>query len=301
MSFTFISYALRRKKNNPPYINSSCLRRFIRQAILEDRGSGDHTSLATIPAARRSKAALLVKEPGIIAGLEVAREVFRFLDPKISMRFYFRDGDPVRKGDVAFIVQGRARHLLLAERLVLNIMQRMSGIATETAALIRKCRGTGVRILDTRKTTPNFRFAEKWAVRLGGGNNHRFGLYDLILVKDNHIDICGGVATAIRKVKAYKQRTRRRLKIEVEARTLEDVQVILQEGGVHRILLDNMDISQMKRAVKMIRGRAETEASGGISSRNIRKVAKTGVDFISVGALTHQIRSLDLSLKAIKP
>lgn len=266
-------------------------------ALREDRGSGDHTSLSTISPGQRSTAKLLIKEKGILAGVELAKTMFRFIDPTLHVVVFKTDGSRVRNGDVAFRVQGKTRSILLAERLLLNTLQRMSGIATHTAALQALCKGTRARILDTRKTTPNFRFAEKWAVCIGGGMNHRFGLYDMILVKDNHIDACGGIKPALENVRKYLRMHKLKIAIEVEARTLGEVREILRSGGVNRILLDNMTIATMKRAVKLIGKKAETEASGGITRENLAKVARTGVDFISVGALTHHVKSMDMSLK----
>ena len=298
MFFTFISCALNRQKNKPAFVSSSLLRRFVASALKEDRGDGDHTSLATISPTLKGRSRLLVKEKGIIAGVDLARSIFHFIDPRLKVRVFIYDGKKVRKGDVVFHVEGSARSILLAERLVLNCMQRMSGIATKTDHLRRLCKGTSVQLLDTRKTTPNFRFAEKWAVCIGGGQNHRYGLFDMILIKDNHIDLCGGIRESLRSAKKYIKERRKSLKIEIEARSFGEVKQILEEGGVHRILLDNMSIPRIKKAVKLIDGKAETEASGGINAKNVRAYAKAGVDYISIGELTHQLKSLDLSLKA---
>ncbi|MCC7302126.1 MAG: carboxylating nicotinate-nucleotide diphosphorylase [Bacteroidia bacterium] len=298
MSSTSTSCVLKKRKNNPPYITGKRIRDFVKSALQEDHGSGDHTSLSTIPPGKKARARLIVKENGVLAGVQLATEIFFQVDPRLKVVLMAADGAPVRRGDIAFVVIGPARSILLAERLVLNVMQRMSGIATQTAHLMRLCKGTGAQVLDTRKTTPNFRFAEKWAVLLGGGANHRFGLYDRILVKDNHIDISGGIVPAIRKVKKYLRTKKLRIPVEVEARSLREVKQIVGEGGVQRILLDNMTTGEMRKAVKFIGRKAETEASGGIDEHSIRKVALTGVNFISVGALTHRVRSLDLSLKA---
>jgi nicotinate-nucleotide pyrophosphorylase (carboxylating) len=272
----------------------------IRLAIAEDIGDGDHTSLAIIPTTAEGKAKLLVKEKGILAGVEVAHTVFTLIHPGLKMTSLLRDGDSVSYGDITFFVEGPVIPLLQAERLVLNFMQRMSGIATQTRQYVDAIKGTGARILDTRKTTPNMRIFEKEAVRIGGGENHRFGLFDMILIKDNHIDFAGGIEKAIHSVAEYMERTGRPLKVEIEARTLADVDQIVKTGGVDRIMLDNFTTENLTAAVKLIDKRYETEASGGIKLSTIRKVAECGVDYISVGALTHQIQSLDMSLKAVK-
>ncbi|HRY32928.1 MAG TPA: carboxylating nicotinate-nucleotide diphosphorylase [Bacteroidales bacterium] len=268
-------------------------------AIREDLGDGDHTSLATIPADCRGKMKLLVKQAGVIAGVEVAVEVFRLVDASIRTEILIADGSAVMPGDVVFLVEGPVIRLLQAERLVLNYMQRMSGIATHTRQFVDALDGLPARVLDTRKTTPNMRLLEKEAVRLGGGANHRHGLYDMILIKDNHVDFAGGIAAAVARVHEYLRRKGINLKIEIEARNMQEVEEIMACGGVHRIMLDNFSLPALKEAVDRIAGRFETEASGGISLSNVRDVARCGVDFISVGALTHQIHSLDLSLKAI--
>lgn len=273
---------------------------FISEALKEDVGDGDHTSLSTIPAAHKGKMHLLVKEDGVIAGLEVARRIFKIADSKLKVSFNLKDGDHVKKGQIAFVVEGNTRTLLTLERLVLNIMQRMSGIATKTAMLQQLCKGTKAKVIDTRKTTPGFRFFEKWAVVIGGGSNHRYGLYDMILIKDNHIDFAGGILEAIDAANAYLKNNRKKLKLEVETRTLDDVKKVLAHGGVQRIMLDNYSPELTKQAVKLIGGKVEVESSGGINESNIAAYAKCGVDFISIGALTHHIKSLDLSLKAVK-
>ncbi len=270
----------------------------IMAAIREDLGDGDHTSLATIPADCRGKMKLLVKQQGVIAGVEVARKVFRLTGETISMEVLIPDGSAVKPGDIVFLAEGPVIRLLQAERLVLNYMQRMSGIATHTRQYVKALEGLPAKVLDTRKTTPNMRLWEKEAVRLGGGDNHRHGLYDMILIKDNHVDFAGGIAAAVARVHAYLDRTGRDLKIEIEARSMAEVEEILACGGVHRIMLDNFSLPALKEAVARIAGRFETEASGGITLENIREVARCGVDYISVGALTHQIHSLDLSMKA---
>ncbi len=264
----------------------------------EDIRNGDHSTLSTIPSDAVGSAILLVKQDGIVAGVEVAERIFKRFDSELAMVARIGDGDPVSVGDVVFRVAGRVHSILQCERLVLNVMQRMSGIATSTRGYVRLLEGTGTRILDTRKTTPGFRLLEKEAVRLGGAVNHRFGLYDMILIKDNHIDFAGGIEQAIRGTIGYLQLNDLGLKIEVEARSLEDVKKVLEIGGVDRILLDNFTTAQTREAVKLINGRVETESSGGITRETIRAYAECGVDYISVGALTHQVNSLDLSLKA---
>nr|WP_302180071.1 carboxylating nicotinate-nucleotide diphosphorylase [Chryseosolibacter indicus] len=266
----------------------------------EDVGDGDHSSLAAIPENAVGKAKLLIKENGIIAGIELAIRIFNQFDPSLKVETFFKDGDEVKKGDIALTVSGSSRSLLTTERFVLNSMQRMSGIATYTRHLLNLIKGTGAQLLDTRKTTPNFRLLEKWAVAIGGGQNHRVGLYDMIMLKDNHIDLAGGVQPAIIRTKDYLRARNKALKIEVETRNLEEVKQVLEVGEIDVIMLDNMDVKTMKEAVKLINGRFKTEASGGITEETIRPIAECGVDFISVGALTHSIKSLDLSLKAIK-
>ncbi len=277
------------------------LSRFIRQALEEDLGDGDHSSLAAIDAEATGSARLIIKEHGILAGLEVARKVFFFSDPGFTFRAFLDDGAEIKPGDTGFEVTGKVRSILRCERLVLNIMQRMSGIATLTREYARQLEGFPARLLDTRKTTPGMRPLEKMAVRIGGGENHRMGLYDMIMLKDNHIDYAGGIPEAIRKTREYLRARELDLNVEIEARTLGDVLQILETGGVDRILLDNFSPGLTAEAVRLIGGKMETESSGGITLENIRDYAATGVDFISVGALTHQIRSLDMSLKAIKP
>jgi len=281
------------------YLNQNSILHFISEAIKEDIGDGDHTSLSCIPANEKGKAQLYIKDDGILAGIKLARHIFHFVNPDIHIDFYKKDGDQARFGEKAFAVHGDIQDILKSERLVLNCMQRMSGIATYTNKLTRLISHTPARLLDTRKTTPNFRIPEKWAVAIGGGVNHRFGLYDMILLKDNHIDFAGGVGQAIQAANEYLQRTGKTLKIEVETRSLEEVREALDTGGIFRIMLDNMSVEEMTEAVRMINKRYETEASGGITEETIVDIAETGVDYISVGALTHSIKSLDLSLKAI--
>jgi nicotinate-nucleotide pyrophosphorylase (carboxylating) len=284
----------------PAYITKKFLDQFIETAFNEDVGDGDHSSLAAIPADKTSRAQLLVKDNGILAGVELANEIFRFFDSSLIVDVLLNDGSSVKKGDVAFFVSGPARSILTTERLVLNCMQRMSGIATRTWDLTQHIEGTKTRLLDTRKTTPNFRLLEKWAVAIGGGTNHRIGLYDMIMLKDNHIDMAGGITAAINRTKDYLRASGKNLKIEVETRNLEEVKEALATGGADFIMLDNMDTTTMRQAVELIGGKCKVEASGGITEQTIRAVAECGVDFISVGALTHSYRSLDLSLKAIK-
>ncbi len=273
---------------------------FVQNALQEDVGDGDHSALATIPANKKGKCHLLVKENGILAGVEAAKEIFKIIDPKFKVTVYIKDGTPVKVGDIAFIVEGSSQKLLTAERLVLNVMQRMSGIATKTNYLQTLCKGTKTKVIDTRKTTPGFRFFEKWAVVIGGGSNHRFGLYDMIMLKDNHIDFSGGIIEALDATHAYLKKTKKKLPIEVETRTLNDVKLILNKGGFQRIMLDNYNIADTKKAVALIGNKFEIESSGGITEKTIASYAKCGVDFISVGALTHHVKSMDLSLKAIK-
>ena len=271
----------------------------IQNALLEDIGDGDHSSLASIDSKAISKARLLVKEDGILAGVEIAKEVFNQVDPNLELNILINDGTFVKRGDIIFYVSGSAISILSAERTVLNFMQRMSGIATSTNRLVTLIKGTNCTILDTRKTTPGVRIIEKMAVRIGGGDNHRMGLYDMIMLKDNHIDFAGGIKNAIQKTQNYLSRTGKDLKIEIEARSINDVEQIIEFGGVNRIMLDNFTPELLEQAVKLIDKRYETEASGNITHDNILNYAKTGVDFISSGALTHHIKSLDLSLKAV--
>ena len=271
---------------------------FIQQALTEDVREGDHTSLSCIKEDAVGKAQLHIKDDGILAGVELAEKIFRYLDPSIQFKKLLNDGDKINEGQIGFELEGNARAILTGERLALNCMQRMSGIATLTNEYVKRVEGFKAKILDTRKTTPLFREAEKWAVRIGGGENHRFGLFDMILIKDNHIDYCGGVVNAIEAVKKYLREKKLSLRVEIEARRLEDVAMILQTSGVNRILLDNFSLKTLKEAMEMIAGRFETEASGGVNLETVRDIAATNVDYISVGAITHSYRSLDLSLKA---
>lgn len=271
----------------------------IKLAIREDLGDGDHTSLATIPANAQGTAKLLIKEEGIIAGIEIAKRVFKTIDGDITFKQNINDGDHVKAGDTGFEVSGKAISILSAERLALNFMQRMSGIATFTREVVNAVKGTGTKILDTRKTTPNMRIFEKEAVRIGGGFNHRMGLYDMIMIKDNHIDFSGGIGQAIQRTKNYLREKEKSLQIEIEVRDFKELNEVIEAGGVQRILLDNFTPDKIREAVALINGRYETEASGGISLNNVRDYAGAGVDYISLGALTHQIKSLDMSLKAL--
>jgi nicotinate-nucleotide pyrophosphorylase (carboxylating) len=271
----------------------------IKNAIREDVGDGDHSSLACIPKDAKGKAKLLVKEEGIIAGVEFAKMIFQEVDPDLQIETFIADGDTVDIGDIVFYVTGSSQSILKAERLVLNAMQRMSAIATKTNKFVEILKGTQTRILDTRKTTPGIRAIEKWAVTIGGGVNHRFALYDMIMLKDNHIDFAGGVDKAIKMTKDYLKENKLDLKIIVEARNMDEIKLILDHQGVHRILIDNFDYDQTEKAVKLIAGQCETESSGGITLKTARKYAECGVDYISSGALTHSVYNMDLSLKAI--
>jgi nicotinate-nucleotide pyrophosphorylase (carboxylating) len=282
------------------YLTEEAIAQFIDTALKEDVGDGDHSSLSSIPSNAVGKAQLLIKDNGIIAGIELAEIIFRRVDPSLKMETFLKDGAKVKKGDVAFIVTGKSQSILTGERLVLNCMQRMSGIATYTNKLNELIKGTAAKLLDTRKTTPNFRIMEKWAVKIGGGVNHRFGLFDMIILKDNHVDYAGGIRKAIEGAKAYLKNNTKNLKIEIETRNLNEVREALETGGIDRIMLDNMSPELMKEAIQLIAGKYDTEASGGITEETITAVAKTGVTYISVGALTHSVKSLDLSLKAIK-
>lgn len=275
------------------------IQHFIESALKEDIGDGDHTSLSCVPANQIGKAELLVKQDGILAGVEIAKEVYRIFDDSLNIDVKINDGEFIKKGDVIFTVEGNELSILQTERLVLNFMQRMSGIATQTSEYVKLLDGLNTKILDTRKTTPGMRVFEKMAVKLGGGVNHRMGLYDMVMIKDNHIDYAGGIEAAITRVKEYLKTNRKDLKIEVEARSFDEISEIMNVGGIHRIMIDNFSVENTKKAVKMIDGKYETESSGGITKETLREYAECGVDFISVGALTHQINSLDLSLKAI--
>ncbi len=271
----------------------------IELALIEDLGDGDHTSLSCIPAEATGKAQLIIKQEGIIAGIEIAELIFKKLDPNIFFENKITDGSKVKHGDIAFVVEGRVHIILQAERLVLNIMQRMSGIATQTSQYVERLKGLKTKILDTRKTTPGMRMLDKAAVKYGGGENHRMGLYDMILIKDNHIDFAGGIENAIRNTKKYLQKKKLDLKIEIEARNINDVKQILKVGGIDFIMLDNFSIEDTRNAVKIIDNKYKIESSGGITLHNLRDYAECGVDFISIGALTHQTGSIDLSLKAL--
>lgn len=284
---------------SPDYLSDKRIKQFIESGLKEDHGDGDHSSFGSIPADKNKKAQLLVKDNGILAGVELSKRIFQHISNEIDVHVLLQDGDPVDRDDIAFYVSGNARVILGAERLVLNCLQRMSGIATYTHHMNSLIRGTGAKLLDTRKTTPNFRMAEKWAVAIGGGVNHRFGLFDMVMLKDNHIDYAGGVSKAIKSTVSYLEKINKPLKIEIEVRNLQELDDVLETGKVSRILLDNMLPSDMKQAIQMIGGRYETEASGGITEKTIREIAETGVDFISVGALTHSYKSLDMSLKAV--
>lgn len=281
------------KEEYIPYVDS-----LIELAIREDIGDGDHTSLACIPSAERGRMRLLCKQEGVIAGIEIAQRVLRRLDPEVKFDAILHDGDRVAQGDVAFYVEGRLQSLLQSERILLNIMQRMSGVATQTAVYVDRLRGLHTRVLDTRKTTPGMRVLDKMAVKIGGGENHRMGLFDMILLKDNHIDFAGGIEKAIEGVRNYLREQGKQLPIECEVRTLEDIDRVFAAGGADRIMFDNFTPAQTREAVRKVAGRCETESSGGITLDNLREYAECGVDFISVGALTHQIKSLDMSLKA---
>ncbi len=270
----------------------------IELALLEDIGDGDHSSLACVPENAYGKATLFIKDDGILAGVDLAVRIFKKLDPSLTINVSLIDGTPVKNGDIAFTVVGSSRSILATERLVLNFMQRMSGIATQTNKIVSLLEGTNTRLLDTRKTTPCIRYMEKWAVRIGGGENHRFALYDMIMLKDNHIDYAGGIKPAIESTLSYLKETGKKLKVEVEVRNLNELNQVLEVGGVDRIMLDNFTPSELEYALKLIPSQYETEASGGITLETIREFAQTGVDFISVGALTHSFKSLDMSLKA---
>ena len=283
----------------PSYVTDKALKQFIKSALEEDIHDGDHSTLSTIPENLEQKAKLLVKENCILAGVELAEIIFKHFDKNLKVEVLLKDGDTANVGDIALYVTGSARSILSTERLVLNCMQRMSGIATMTHEWDARLLGTKTKLLDTRKTTPNFRICEKWAVAIGGGTNHRYGLYDMIMLKDNHIDYNGSIENAVKMARAYIKDKKKKLKIEVETRNLEEVEEALK-AQVDRIMLDNMDLQTMQKAVKLINGKCETEASGGITRDMLKDVARTGVDFISAGALTHSASNIDLSLKAVK-
>ncbi len=280
-------------------MDKELLNQFIKNALKEDLGDGDHTSLSTIPASATGKAKLLVKEQGVVAGVEVALAIFDAVDESLKVEVLIKDGTLVNIGDIILYVSGNARSILIAERLVLNTMQRMSGIATTTHKIVNLLTGTKTKVLDTRKTTPNLRFLEKQAVLIGGGVNHRFGLYDMILIKDNHVDYAGGIIKAIQSAKDYVKIHQKNIQIEIEVRNKKELEEVLNIGGVDRILLDNFKFEELQAAVNLINGRFVTEASGGITPENALEYAKCGVDYISMGALTHSVKSLDMSLKAV--
>ncbi|WP_069658343.1 carboxylating nicotinate-nucleotide diphosphorylase [Arcticibacter eurypsychrophilus] len=275
------------------------LTQFIANALAEDLGSGDHTSLSTIPANKKGAAKLIIKDKGVLAGVDVALAIFKQVDADLLVHVLLHDGAKVEYGDIALTVEGNISSILIAERLVLNTMQRMSGIASTTARIVAKLKDTNSRVLDTRKTTPNLRFLEKQAVVIGGGVNHRIGLYDMILIKDNHVDYAGGIKNALLAAKAYITDKKLTLEIEIEVRTISELEEVIEAGGADRILLDNFSFVNLKSAVNLISGRFPTEASGGISEENVLEYAQCGVDYISMGALTHSVKSLDMSLKAI--
>ena len=268
-------------------------------AFAEDIGDGDHTTLCCIPSTEMGKSQLIIKESGVLASVEMARRIFKHFDPDMRMDIFICDGAEVKRGDIAFTVEGRVQSLLQTERLVLNVMQRMSGIATTTRRYVKALEGTKTRVLDTRKTTPGMRMLEKEAVRIGGGVNHRIGLFDMILLKDNHVDFAGGIEQAITRAQSYLEEKRKKLKIEIEVRNFKELDEVMKVGGVDRIMLDNFSPSDTREAVRRIGGRYETESSGGITFDTLRDYAECGVDYISVGALTHSIQSLDMSLKAV--
>ena len=283
----------------PKYVTEKALKQFIKSALEEDIQDGDHSTLATIPKDLQQKAKLLVKEDCILAGVELAEIIFKTFDKNLEIEVLIKDGESAKVGDIAFYVTGSARSILSTERFVLNCMQRMSGIATLTYDWDSRLLGTKTRLLDTRKTTPNFRICEKWAVAIGGGTNHRYGLFDMIMLKDNHIDYNGSITKAVKMAKDYSKKLKKPLKIEVETRNLEEVEEALKSGA-DRIMLDNMDTKTMKKAVALIDGKCESEASGGITRDILQEVAKTGVNYISAGAITHSAANIDLSLKAVK-
>lgn len=270
----------------------------IKLAFAEDIGDGDHTTLCCIPATEMGKSQLIIKEDGVLAGVEMARRVFKAFDPELKMTVFIEDGAEVKKGDIAFVVEGKVQSLLQTERLMLNIMQRMSGIATTTRKYVKQLEGTKTHVLDTRKTTPGMRMIEKEAVRIGGGMNHRIGLFDMILLKDNHVDFAGGISKAINRAHAYLKEKGKNLKIEIEVRNFDELEEALQTGGIDRIMLDNFTPENTREAVRRVAGRVELESSGGITFDTLRDYAECGVDYISVGALTHSVKSLDMSFKA---
>lgn len=278
----------------------NALHSFISQALAEDVGDGDHTSLSTIPQGRNGKAQLIIKDDGILAGVAVAEEIFKYIDPELIIKILIEDGTEVHYGDIAFYVAGNVHAILMAERLVLNLMQHMSGIATTTQQVVSLLADTNTKVLDTRKTTPGIRYFEKMAVKIGGGVNHRFGLYDMILIKDNHVDYAGGVGNALQAAKNYLHKKQINIPVEIEVRNLKELNEVIEHGGADRILLDNFEFDKLKEAVSIINNRYITEASGGITKENVVEYAKCGVDYVSLGALTHSVKSLDMSLKAVK-
>lgn len=279
-------------------IEKNAMHQFIQLAIREDVGDGDHTSLSTIPKGVQGMAHILIKESGVLAGVEVAKAIFKEIDPRLELTLLFEDGQEVKPGDIVIEIYGSVHSILLAERLVLNVMQRMSGIATVTNRVVKSLLTTSTRVLDTRKTTPGIRFLEKEAVRIGGGVNHRFGLYDMILIKDNHVDFAGGIKNALDAANKYRREHKKDIDIEIEVRSIHELNEVLEHGGVERILLDNFDIKTLKEAVQIVDKRFVTEASGGITLENAFEYASCGVDFISMGALTHSVKSIDISLKS---
>jgi nicotinate-nucleotide pyrophosphorylase (carboxylating) len=281
-------------------LDKAILEPFISNALAEDIGDGDHTSLSTIPKGQTGKAKLLIKDNGIIAGIDVSIEIFKAVDPTLLIDILIQDGESVKPGDIAFYVSGSVHSILKAERLVLNTMQRMSGIASTTNRIVKILEGTGTKVLDTRKTTPGLRYLEKLAVRIGGGVNHRFGLYDMILIKDNHVDYAGGISNAIKSAQDYLKENKINIPVEVEVRNLDELKEVMQFGQIDRILLDNFSFSLLKEAVNLVNGSYITEASGGITEDNVLEYANCGVDYVSMGALTHSVKSLDMSLKAVK-
>lgn len=279
-------------------LDTQLIHQFIKNALAEDVGDGDHTSLSTIPSDTQGKAKLIIKEEGILAGIELAKEIFSEVDADLKVELLLKDGAAVKVGDIALTVAGSTHSILIAERLVLNCMQRMSGIATKTHRIVSLLKNTKTRVLDTRKTTPGLRYLEKWAVRIGEGVNHRIGLYDMILIKDNHVDYAGGIANAITAAQKYLAERNKKLQIEIEVRNLDELKQVLAIGGVDRIMLDNFSFENLRAAVALIDGKFTTEASGGITEANVAEYAACGVDFISMGELTHSVKSLDMSLKA---
>lgn len=282
-------------------LDKSILEPFISNALAEDIGDGDHTSLSTIPKGQTGKAKLLIKDNGIIAGIDVSIEIFKAVDATLLIDILIQDGETVKPGDIAFYVSGSVHSILKAERLVLNTMQRMSGIASTTNRIVKILEGTGTKVLDTRKTTPGLRYLEKLAVKIGGGVNHRFGLYDMILIKDNHVDYAGGISNAIKSAQDYLKENKINIPVEVEVRNLDELKEVMQLGQIDRILLDNFSFTLLKEAVNLVNGSYITEASGGITEDNVLEYANCGVDYVSMGALTHSVKSLDMSLKAVKP